>query len=96
MKRTNSETVGELIRQYLRQQGLEAPLNEYRLIQGWTHVMGPVVARYTRDLIIRNQTLYVRLSSPAIRQELSMQRRELVNRLNAYVGAQVVCDIVFQ
>lgn len=96
MKRTNTESVGELIRQYLRQQGLEAPLNEYRLIQGWSHVMGPVVARYTRDLVIRNQTLFVRLSSPAIRQELSMQRRELVARLNAYVGAQVVCDIVFQ
>lgn len=96
MKRTNTESVGELIRQYLRQQGLEAPLNEYRLIQGWSHVMGPVVARYTRDLVIRNQTLFVRLSSPAIRQELSMQRRELVTRLNAYVGAQVVCDIVFQ
>lgn len=96
MKRTNSESIGELIRQYLRQQGLEAPLNEHRLLQGWTHVMGPIVARYTRDLVVRNQTLYVRLSSPVIRQELMMQRRELVTRLNAYVGAQVICDIVFQ
>ncbi|MBO5679649.1 MAG: DUF721 domain-containing protein [Bacteroidaceae bacterium] len=94
MKRTNSESVGELLRQYLRQQGLETPLNEYRLIQGWTHVMGPVVARYTRDLAIRNQTLYVKLSSPVLRQELHMQRRELVVRLNTYVGAQVICDIV--
>ena len=96
MKRTNSESIGNLLRQYLRQQGLEAPLNEHRLIEGWAHVMGPVVARYTRDLVIRNQTLYVSLSSPAVRQELLMQRRELVTRLNAYVGAQVVCDIVFQ
>lgn len=96
MKRTNSESIGNLLRQYLRQQGLEAPLNEHRLIEGWAHVMSPVVARYTRDLVIRNQTLYVSLSSPAVRQELLMQRRELVTRLNAYVGAQVVCDIVFQ
>jgi hypothetical protein len=56
--------------------------------------MGPVVARYTRDLAIRNQTLYVKLSSPVLRQELHMQRRELVVRLNTYVGAQVICDIV--
>lgn len=95
MRRTNSESVGELVRQYLRQQGLESPLNEYRLIQGWSHVMGPTVARYTRDITIRNQTLHVRLSSPAVRQELSMQRRELVARLNAYIGAQVICDILF-
>jgi predicted nucleic acid-binding Zn ribbon protein len=96
MKRTNTESIGELIRQFLRQQGLEAPLNEHRLLQGWAHVMGPIVARYTRDLVVRNQTLYVKLSSPVIRQELMMQRRELVVRLNAYVGAQVICDIVFQ
>lgn len=96
MKRTNTEPIGDLLRQYLRQQGLESPLNEYRLIQGWAHVMGPIVARYTRDLSIRNQTLYVQLSSPAVKQELMMQRRELVERLNAYVGAQVVCDIVIR
>ena len=96
MKRTNSEAVGDLIRQFLRQQGLEAPLNEYRLIQGWEHVMGPVIARYTKDLTIRNQTLYVRLSSPVLRQELHMQRRELATRLNNYVGAQVIVDIVFR
>lgn len=94
MRRTKSEPIGDLIRQYLRRQGLESPLNEYRLIQGWSYVMGPVVARYTRDLSVRNQTLYVKLGSPAVRQELLMQRRELVARLNAYVGAQVICDIV--
>mgnify|MGYP003520729645 CR=1 FL=1 len=96
MRRTKSEPVGELIRQYLRQQGLESPLNEYRLVQGWPHVMGPIVARYTRDITIRNQTLHVQLTSPVIRQELMMQRRELTARLNAYVGAQVIADIEFR
>ncbi|MBR4311916.1 MAG: DUF721 domain-containing protein [Bacteroidaceae bacterium] len=96
MRRTNSESIGDLIRQYLRQQGLESPLNEHRLIHGWEHVMGPVIARYTKDLTIRNQTLYVQLTSPVIRQELHMQRRELAARLNAYAGAQVITDIVFR
>ena len=31
MKRNNTEQVGDVIRQLLRQQGLETPLNEYRL-----------------------------------------------------------------
>lgn len=96
MRRTNSEAVGDLIRQYLRQQGLESPLNEYRLIAGWEHVMGPIISRYTKEVIIRNQTLYVQLTSPVIRQELHMQRRELTARLNAYAGAQVIVDIVFR
>ena len=96
MRRTNSESIGDLIRHYLRQQGLESPLNQYRLIQGWAHVMGPIIARYTKDIAIRNQTLYLHISSPAVRQEIIMQRQELTNRLNAYVGAQVINNIIVQ
>jgi hypothetical protein len=44
---------------------------------------------------IYNQTLYVRLSSPALRAELSMRRQELTNKLNTYVGSQVIADIRF-
>ena len=32
MKRNNAEQIGELIRHYLRQESLESPLNERRLI----------------------------------------------------------------
>ena len=35
MKRNNTEQVGDVIRQLLRQQGLETPLNEYRLVEAW-------------------------------------------------------------
>ncbi|MBO4589499.1 MAG: DUF721 domain-containing protein [Bacteroidaceae bacterium] len=95
MQRRKAEQVGDVVHQILRQQGLEAPLNEFRLIESWAKVLGPVVERYTRDLVIRNQTLYVKLSSPALRQELLMQRKELVTRLNTAVGAQVIANIVF-
>jgi hypothetical protein len=57
--------------------------------------MGAAVERYTRDLYIRNQTLFVHLSSPVLRQELSMQKREIVQRLNLHVRAQVITDITF-
>lgn len=95
MKRKKAEQVGDVVLALLRQQGLEAPLNEYRLIQSWTDVMGSAVERYTRDLYIRNQTLYVILASPVLRQELSMQKRDIVQRLNLHVQAQVITDITF-
>ena len=84
-----------MVKLLLRQQGLEAPLNEYRLIQSWTDVLGKPVERFTRDLYIRNQTLYVILSSSVLKNELMMQRSMLVQRLNAAVGAQVITEIRF-
>ncbi|MBR3021786.1 MAG: DUF721 domain-containing protein [Bacteroidaceae bacterium] len=95
MKRNKAEQVGDVVRMLLRQQGLEGPLNEYRLIQSWTDVLGKPIERYTRDLYIRGQTLYVRLSSSVLKNELMMQRSMLVQNLNAAVGAQVITDIRF-
>ena len=81
--------------QALREQGLETPLNQKRLVEAWPEVAGPVVARYTLNTYIYNQTLYVRLSNPALRADLSMRRSELTRRLNEVVGEQVITDVRF-
>lgn len=95
MRRNNAEQIGDVIRFFLRQQGLESPLNEYRLVQAWGDVVGPAMARYTSNLYIKNQTLHVHLTSAVLRQELMMARELLVKNLNQQVGAQVIVDIHF-
>ena len=95
MKRNNTEQVGDIIRQFLRQEGLESPLNEYRLIESWKDVVGPALARYTSNLYIKNQTLHVHLTSSVLRQELMMGRELLIRNLNKTVGSQVIVDISF-
>ena len=42
MKRNDAEQIGLLIRQFMRREGLESPLNEYRLIQAWKEVLFPI------------------------------------------------------
>jgi len=95
MFRRNSILVKEVILKALREQGLETPLLQKRLIDSWPEVMGPAIASYTDQLYIRNQTLFVHLTSPALRFELSMQRQDIVNRLNAHTGSQVIADVRF-
>ena len=95
MFKRNSILIREVILKNLREQGLETPLLQKRLIDAWPVVMGETVASYTGDLYIRNQTLFVHLSSPALRMELSMQRQDIVRRLNENVGNQVIADVRF-
>lgn len=94
MRRSNALPIGDMIRRFLREEGLESPLNEYRLIQAWETVLGKAIARYTSNIYIKNQTLYVHLTSPALRQNLQMSRQTIVQRLNEAVGAQVIVNIV--
>ena len=95
MFRREVKDIKELILRNLRSQGLETPLLQKRLIEAWPVVAGEAIARYTTEVSIRNQTLFVRLRVPALRADLSMRRQEFVQRLNEYVGNQVIADIRF-
>lgn len=95
MFKRREQAIGDLIMRNLRAQGLETPLLQKRLVEAWPTVAGEAIARYTTDARIYNQTLFVRLSIPALRADLSMRRQEFVRRLNEYVGSQVIADIRF-
>ena len=95
MFRRSSIPIKEVLLKALREQGLETPLLQKRLIDAWPEVMGEAINRYTDNLVIRNQTLFVHLTNPALRMELSMQRQDIVSRLNSHVGNQVIADVRF-
>lgn len=95
MFKRKEQLVSGLVLRILRCQGLETPLLQKRFIDAWPIVAGEAIAHYTIGLHIQNQTLYVHLSMPALRADLSMRRQEFVRRLNQHVGAQVIADIRF-
>lgn len=88
-------SLSELLPEILRHEGLETPLQQKRLIASWDEVVGKPIARYSGERFIKNQTLYVKITSPALRNDLAMSRALLVRRLNETVGAQVIADIRF-
>ena len=55
MKRGGVKSISELVRATCREEGLETPLNEYRLIKAWSQVLGENVKNYTGEMYIKNQ-----------------------------------------
>lgn len=89
------QSIKDLIMRNMRVQGLETPLLQKRVMDAWPLIAGPAVERYTRETYIRNQTMYVQLTNPALRADLSMRRQEFVRLLNSHVGSNVIIDIRF-
>lgn len=96
MFRRPVENLDKLLNQFLREEGLETPLLQRRLLAAWDEVAGTVVSRYTGSKFIRNQTLFVQITNPALRAELAMKRCELLVKLNQKAGGtQIVTDVRF-
>ena len=87
------KSLDELLNSFLREEGLETPLLQQRVVNAWEQVAGPMVARYTTEKFVKNQMLFVKITNPALRQDLSMMRAQLVKRLNAVVGSSVITDV---
>lgn len=87
------KSINDILQQFLREEGLETPLMQKRLIDAWDSVTGETVAKYTQEKFIKSQILYVKITNAALRQDLSMMRQQLTRKLNASVGASVISDV---
>jgi len=95
MFRRDVKPLANIVLQCLRHDGLETPLLQRRLKDSWDAVAGQAVARYTGDKFIKNQVLFVKILSPALRADLSMMREDFLRRLNAAAGSRVITEVRF-
>jgi hypothetical protein len=95
MRRSNTEAIGKVIQQFLREEGLETPYNQFKLMKALEEVLGQGISHYVGNTFIKNQTLNVELKSSVLKQELSAGKTKIVQRLNSIVGTQVIADIRF-
>ena len=95
MERHKSLPINNLLDLWLRNEGLETPLLQHRLIKGWPEVMGATVAQYTGEIKIFGNVLRVQIKSPALRQNLLMMRTEIARKMNDFVKAQVIQEVTF-
>jgi predicted nucleic acid-binding Zn ribbon protein len=94
MKRLWKTTMfGSALRNAIEQHGLERGIREQDLFQRWEEIVGPAIARQATPNRLRNGLLWLHVVDSAWRQELSLMRRELVAKINAALGEELVKDI---
>lgn len=96
MKKSNQQSIGEAIREFLRTHHLEEKITETRIAVFWEKIMGRHIARYTEKLELRNGVLTVYLTSSVLRSELSYGKTKIMRMINEEAGEDVLQDIVFR
>ena len=96
MRKSNTQTIGEVISDYLRELRIDKKVLEARVINLWPSVVGPIIARQTEKLYIRNGVFYVHVSSPVLRNELAYMKTRIVEVLNEQAGEKVIIKVVLR
>lgn len=96
MKRTEPESVGELLRKFFEARNTAAASAEGSAVELWREVVGEYAASATEDVYIRQGVIYVTFSSASARADVMMRRNFILNEINAKLGRKVVRAIVLK
>lgn len=96
MQRKNEQSIGELLRQYLRVTQLEQLVFEKRIGELWQETLGEAITRETERISLNEGRLFVSLRSPALRQEILMRRTAIRAAINEKLGAEIIKTVIIR
>ncbi len=96
MRRSATQSLGDVLRDYIRENNIGKKLKESDIVNSWEEVLGKTIAHYTRNVAIKNRILYVEISSAVVKNELFLIRSEIVKKLNEKAGEELIDKIVFR
>jgi len=96
MKRSEPKELGVALAAVLKDLGLGKKIKQVKALDVWRRVVGERIAQVAVPERIDEGKLVVRVSKAPWRNELVFLKREIIAKLNAALGDEVVKDIHFR
>ena len=96
MRGNNNRVIGDIIRKLMKNPKLAGKLDELDALQAWDEIIGNQICKYVADQKIYKGTLYVKLKSAVVRNELSYKKSELISQINNRLGKKLLTNIVLK
>ena len=92
----NDSPIGAILSEIISTNKLQTGLDEVDVKAAWFSLMGNGVGTYTRELQVKNKTLYVVLSSAVLREELHHGRDKIIVLINDECKRQVINKVILR
>ncbi len=96
MRKSQVRKIDSIIKEFLGEISIDKKLKEVSLVSKWESLMGKAVSNRTSQIYIRNHILFLRVSSPVLKNELLMMRQQIIDKLNENAGEKLVEEIVIR
>ena len=87
-------TLGDAINEFLERNNLQSKINEVKLSETWESLVGKAIKSHTNELYIKEKTLYVKVDSSVVRQEINFMRRRLAEKINIAFKSNLIEQII--
>ncbi len=96
-KRQNSHLpLSEALSEFIKENKLQKGMDKVDAREAWANLMGNGVNNYTTGVELKNETLFVSLSSSVLREELSLGKTKIIAMINEELGRELVKKLVLR
>ncbi len=96
-KRNNEHSpISDLLKEFVDTNNLQQGLDKVNVRNAWENMMGNGVNNYTTNIVLKQDTLYVQLSSSVLREELSYGKEKIIAMLNESLGKDIIKKLVLR
>ena len=88
--------VNSILNNIIENSSLEGGLNNIKIQTIWKKTMGDNINSYTSEIALRKHTLYIKLSSSVLREELSYGKEKIIKLLNEELNAEIIRKIILR
>ena len=89
------ETLKSAIKKAVVSAGVEKALKQESAVFLWGEVVGKRISSVTTAEKVDKGVLMVKTESPTWRQELHMQKKEIIDKINNKIGSKTIKEIRF-
>ncbi|WP_025666284.1 DUF721 domain-containing protein [Aquimarina megaterium] len=90
------QSMEEVLKNFVSDNNLQKGLDKVAVRDVWEKIMGPAITKYTRNIKLERETVYVELTSSVLREELSYGRQKIIDNLNDELGKVLVKKLVLR
>ncbi|MBS1638362.1 MAG: DUF721 domain-containing protein [Bacteroidetes bacterium] len=88
--------LGDAISQMFKEENLEEKYSVFAVRNAWKEIAGDLIARHTREIRYHKKVLFVVISSDVIRNELSYNKKDLIEKINKFCGKRLVEELILK
>ena len=96
MKTQNEYTLKDAIDLFLTKKNYKKDILPYQVTNAYHQIVGSFISKLTANVNFSNKTLYVLITSAALRNELSYRKDDLITEINKALGEEVLERIILK
>ena len=90
------QLLGKVLSEIVESKALYRGITNEKINGLWNQLLGDNISQFTDKVELRNETIYVSLSSAPLREELSYGKEKIMRMLNEEMGKEIIKKIVLR